>query len=161
DPAHLPENHLAPPVVIEEIEADDVKLSPRAPVHLPARTRDLRIDYTALSFVCPQKVRFRYKLEGRDHEWQEAGTRRQAFYTDLPPGSYRFRVIASNDDGLWNEAGANQSFSVAPAYYQTVWFRLVITLAAIMTLWTLYSLRMQQMAKYMNARFEERIAERN
>ena len=95
DPAHLPENHLVPPVMIEDLQADGAEVSRHASVRLPARTRDLRIDYTALSFVCPQKVRFRYKLERRDRDWQEAGTRRQAFYTDLSPGTYRFCVIAS------------------------------------------------------------------
>ena len=65
--------------------------------------RDLAIDYTALSFVAPEKIRFRYKLEGYHTDWQEAGKRRQAFYTDLPPGTYRFRVIASNNSGVWNE----------------------------------------------------------
>jgi hypothetical protein len=88
---------------------------PNRDLHLPPLTRDLEIDYTALSFVAPQKVRFRYKLEGRDAAWQEPGTRRQAFYTDLRPGKYRFRVIACNNDGVWNEAGTTLDFSVAAA----------------------------------------------
>jgi hypothetical protein len=71
----------------------------------------------------PQKVRFRYKLEGRDEGWQDAGTRRQAFYTDLPPRAYRFHVMACNNSGLWNEVGANLAFSVAPAFHQTLLFQ--------------------------------------
>src|SRR6266436_6286308 len=76
----------------------------RQDLRLPPLTRDLEIDYTALSFVVPQKVLFRYRLDGRDSAWQEPGTRRQAFYSDLRPGRYRFRVIACNNDGVWNEA---------------------------------------------------------
>ena len=93
-------------------------------LRLPSRVRDLEIDYTALSFVAPEKVLFRYKLEGYDSDWQEAGTRRQAFYTNLSPRDYRFRVISCNNSGVWNEAGALLDFAIAPTYYQTAWFRL-------------------------------------
>ena len=86
-------------------------------------TRDLEIDYTALSLVAPEKIRFRYKLEGYDGDWQDVGNRRQAFYTNLSPTNYRFRVIACNNSGVWNETGASLNFSIAPAYYQTAWFR--------------------------------------
>ena len=123
DPGHLSGNALPPPVHVEEVIADRKNYSPGKDLRLPPLTRDLEIDYTALSFVVPQKVRFRYKLEGRDAAWQEPGTRRQAFYSDLRPGKYRFRVIACNNDGVWNEAGATLDFSVAPAWYQTNWFR--------------------------------------
>jgi PAS domain S-box-containing protein len=110
----------------------------------PPLTRDLEIDYTALSFVAPQKVRFRYKLEGHDSEWQDPGTRRQAFYADLRPGSYRFRVIACNNDGVWNEEGATLAFSVAAAWYQTWWFRGICVAAFVALLWGLYQLRIRQ-----------------
>jgi len=126
----------------------------------PARTRDIEIDYTALSFSIPQKVRFRYKLDGRDQEWQDAGTRRQAFYSDLPPGPYQFHVIACNEDGLWNEAGANLNFSVTPAYYQSLWFRLACAGLVLALLSALYRLRVRQIAEQMNVRFDERLAER-
>ena len=126
DPHKLPVNSLPPPIHIEQIIADrtpyDVAARGREGLGLPARIRDLQIDYTALSLVAPEKMRFRYKLEGHDRDWQDAGTRRQAFYNDLPPRSYRFRVIASNNSGVWNEAGAFVEFSIAPAYYQTTWF---------------------------------------
>jgi len=123
DPGHLSRNALPPPVHVEGLIADRKNYSPGKDLRLPPLTRDLEIDYTALSFVVPQKVRFRYKLEGRDAAWQEPGTRRQAFYSDLRPGKYRFRVIACNNDGVWNEAGAMLDFSVAPSWYQTNWFR--------------------------------------
>jgi ligand-binding sensor domain-containing protein len=100
DPAHLPQNSFPPPVHIENLVADGKRYSVQESLRIPARTRDLQIDYTALSYVVPQKVQFRYRLEGRDRDWQVPGNRRQAFYTDLRPGPYRFHVIASNNDGV-------------------------------------------------------------
>ena len=85
-------------------------------MELPALTRNLVIRYTALSYVAPQKVFFRYILEGQDKGWQDVCTRREAFYTNLGPGSYRFHVIACNNDGVWNEIGAALDFSIAPAF---------------------------------------------
>ena len=79
----------------------------------------MQIDYTSPTFLIPQRVKFRYRLDGYDRDWHDAGTRRQAFYTDLPPGKYSFRVIAANSDGVWNDNAAKLDFSVAPAYYQT------------------------------------------
>ena len=107
---------------VEEVIADRKNYLPGVGLRLPALTRDLEIDYTALSFVVPQKVAFvtNWKAAIR---WQEPGTRRQAFYSDLRPRKYRFRVIACNNDGVWNEEGATLDFSVAPAWYQTNWFR--------------------------------------
>jgi signal transduction histidine kinase/ligand-binding sensor domain-containing protein len=160
DPAHLQDNPVPPPVQIEEIVADRKRYSPRKDLRLPALTRDLEIEYTGLSFEAPQKVRFRYKLEGRDASWQEPGTRRQAFYSDLPPGNYRFRVIACNNDGIWNETGAALNFSVAPAWYQTNWFRVLGVVGAVFIGWALYRLRVRQIAKALSARFDERLAER-
>jgi PAS domain S-box-containing protein len=147
DPAHLDSNPIAPPVHIEEIIADHKTYGPRDGLRLPALTRDLEIDYTALSFVAPQKVRFRYKLEGHDSEWQDPGTRRQAFYADLRPGSYRFRVIASNNDGVWNEEGAAIAFSLAAAWYQTWWFRGTCVAGFLALFWGLYRLRIGQLRR--------------
>lgn len=160
DPAHLPENHVAPPVVIEEIQADSARLSPLANIRLPARTRNLRIDYTALSFVSPQKVRFRYKLEGRDQDWQDAGSRRQAFYTDLPPRSYRFRVIACNNDGVWNESGAQLAFSIPPSFTQSIWFKAICLFGFAGLIYLAYRLRVRQVTGQLRSRLYERLAER-
>jgi CheY-like chemotaxis protein len=115
DPDLLRRNTVPPPVYIERVLADRIAYPLDGVLRLPPLNRDLEIDYVGLSFVAPQKVRFRYRLDGRDDAWQEAGTRRQAFYNDLRPGQYRFRVIACNNDGVWNEAGAALSFFVAPA----------------------------------------------
>ena len=145
DPDHLHKNTVPPPISVEGVVADHKILKLGPSLQIPALTRDLEVDYTALSFSVPQKVRFRYKLEGRDREWQDAGTRRQAFYTDLAPGKYRFRAIACNNDGVWNETGASLSFSVLPALYQTAWLRALGAVAFLALLWVAYQLRVRQL----------------
>jgi signal transduction histidine kinase len=105
-------------------------------------------------------VIFRYKLEGRDRDWQDAGNRRQAFYNNLPPRDYRFRVVACNNSGVWNETGAFLDFSVAPAYYQTTWFRLSCVAAFLALLWGLFQLRLRQLTREFNAGLEARVNER-
>jgi hypothetical protein len=122
DPSNQHLNSLPPPVHIEQLIADRRGKSVQN-TRLPALTRDIQIDYTALSFVMPQRVLFRYKLDGHDKEWQDAGSRRSAFYTNLNPGAYTFHVIACNNDGVWNEQGADLSFSIATAWYQTILLR--------------------------------------
>jgi signal transduction histidine kinase len=110
--------------------------------------------------VAPQKVRFRYKLEGHDTDWQDPGTRRQAFYSDLRPGNYRFRVIACNNDGVWNEEGATLGFSIAPAWFQTTWFLVACVVIGAVVAWVIYRLRERQIARAISSRFDERLAER-
>jgi signal transduction histidine kinase/ligand-binding sensor domain-containing protein len=160
DPSHLQRNATPPPVHVEQIVADEKNYLPRADLRLPALTRNIEIDFTALSFVVPERVRFRYRLEGHEADWEDAQTRRQAFYDDLPPGDYRFRVIASNNDGVWNEIGATQEFTILPAFYQTAWFRLLCLISAVGLLWLLYALRLRQLATQMQTRLEERLEER-
>ena len=160
DPSHLRRNEIPPPVHIEEVVADRQTYPALANLRLPALTRDLHIDYTALSFVEPKKVRFRYQLDGHDSGWREAGTRRQAFYTNLSPGSYRFRVIASNNDGVWNDTGATLDFSVAPAWYQTKLFLAGSAATVLLLGWVIYQLRIRKIAAIMSARFDERLTER-
>jgi PAS domain S-box-containing protein len=152
DPRHLPVNKLPPPVHIEQVMADrQVRWQNLwgavSNLGLPALSRDLQIDYTALSLVAPEKVRFKYKLEGHDHDWIDAGTRRQAFYNDLSPRRYRFRVIASNNSGVWNETGDTLEFSIAPAYYQTNWFRALLAATVLVLMWAAYQLRMRQVQR--------------
>ena len=160
DPARSYKNPTPPPVHVEGLVADGKSYSTASPVTLPPLTRDLEIDYTALSFVLPQRMGFRYRLEGRDNGWVDPRSRRQAFYSDLRPGSYRFRVIASNNDGVWNETGATLDFRVAAAWYQTYWFRALCFVVAVLLLWAIYQLRVRQIAGTMRARFDERLAER-
>ena len=165
DPRHIKVNTLQPPVSIEQVVADrrtyDTLLDGGAHLDLPALTRDLQIDYTALSLVAPEKNRFRYRLEGYDRDWQDAGNRHQAFYTNLSPRNYRFRVIASNNSGVWNETGATVDFAVAPAYYQTVWFRASVVGMFVLLLAAAYRMRVRQVARQYNLRLEERVGERN
>jgi signal transduction histidine kinase/ligand-binding sensor domain-containing protein len=167
DPHHLPINKIPPPVHIEQIIADRKTYwqnlygdASSSPPRLPPLVRDLTIDYTGLSLVVPGKVRFRVKLEGWDGDWQDAGIRRQSFYTNLAPRKYRFRVMACNNSGVWNEAGDTLDFSIAPAYYQTNWFRAACVAAFMVLLWVLYQLRLRQLAREFNAGLEARVNER-
>ena len=164
DPFHLSLNRLPPPVHIEQISADhktyDLPPGANGQIRIPPLGRDLEIDYTALSLVAPEKVMFRYMLEGYDHDWQEAGTRRQAFYTNLPPRNYRFRVIACNNSGVWNEVGASLDFSIAPTYYQTTWFRVSGVAAFFVLVVGLYQLRVRHVAKRLKGQMKARIEER-
>lgn len=160
DPARIFRNPLAPPIAIRSIVADGKSYSSSTNVALPELTKNLRIDYTALSLSVPERVRFRYKLEGWDKDWQEAGTRREAFYSNLSPAHYVFRVVASNNDGVWNEEAATFSFSVGPAWYQTASFRLLCLGLFLVLAWCAYQLRVRQLSHAMSARFDERLAER-
>jgi signal transduction histidine kinase/ligand-binding sensor domain-containing protein len=160
DPDHVSINSMPPPVHIEEVIADRARLDPTAGLTLPPLTRDIEIHYTALSFSVPQKVRFRYMLDGRDTTWQDPGTRRIAFYQDLKPGHYRFHVIAANNDGVWNNSGDTFDFSVKPAWFQTIWFRVLWVTCVCLLLWAVYRLRVSYIARAIGARFDERLDER-
>lgn len=160
DPHNLHFNKLPPPVHVEQIIADHKTYEATTQMRLPPLVRDLEIDYAALSLVAPEKVRFRYKLENWDRDWQDAGNRRQAVYGNLSPGNYRFRVIACNNSGVWNEAGTFLDFSVAPAYYQTLWFHLSCVFVFLALLAAAYRLRVRQLAGQFSLRLEERVNER-
>ena len=164
DPERLEFNNVTPPVHIEQFIADrkiyDAISAEGGSLRLPPLIRDLQIDFTALSLVAPEKIRFRYKLEGRDSDWQEVTDRRQVFYNDLPPANYRFRVIASNNNGVWNETGTYVDFHIAPAYYQTAWFRVAVVMLFIFGLVAIYQIRLQQVARQVRGRMEERLEER-
>ncbi len=122
DPQRLLRNTLKPPVALEEVIVDGLTLSRRNPQRIPPGADRIEFHYTALSFLVPDRNRFRYQLEGYDQDWVDAGSRRVAYYTKLPPGQYRFRVMGSNNDGVWNEEGASLDFTLAPKWYQTWWF---------------------------------------
>ncbi len=162
DPAtlHKSRNRLPPPVLISSITSNGKTYPGSNDLTLPAHTERLEIDYTALSLAIPERVLFRYKLDGVDSEWQDAGTRRQAFYTRLPPGHYQFHVIACNNDGVWNETGASLGVSIKPAFYQTWWFTALMVLAAgALLLWAI-RLRIHNIARQLQGRLAERVAER-
>lgn len=162
DPGRLRRNTLPPPIVIRALTADDRThpANERTHVQVPALTRSIRIDYTALSLTIPERVRFRYRLDGWDEEWHDVGQRRMAFYTDLRPGAYTFRVRASNNDGVWNETGASLAFTVAPAWYQTTWFHALTAVSIAGVLLLAYRLRVRRLTAELTVRFDERLAER-
>ena len=160
DPHHLPFNKLPPPVHIEQITADDKTYDAKNGMRLPARVRNLAIDYTALSLGVPEKVRFRYKLEGQNRNWHEVVNDRQVQYTNLGPGTYRFRVMACNNSGVWNEEGAALEFIIPPMWYQTNWFYALCAAAFLALLRAAYQLRVRQLAHQFNMRLEERVSER-
>jgi signal transduction histidine kinase/ligand-binding sensor domain-containing protein len=160
DPRYLPFNNIPPPVHIENITADDKSYPLSNGVHLPAQIRNLDIDYTALSLVVPEKVRFRIKLEGQDKDWRELVNVRHVEYTNLPPKHYQFRVLACNNSGVWNEEGATLEFVIPPAWYQTKWFLAACVAAFLAMVWGMHELRVWQLAHQFNMRLEERVSER-
>lgn len=147
DPSRIGANTLPMPVRIEQIAADDKPYDPKPGMSLPANVRNLQIDFTALSMIAPEKIHFKYKLEGQNRNWHEVINERHAKYTNLPPGNYRFRVMASNSSGVWNETGDSLDFSIAPAYYQTNWFRALIAAAVLALLWAAYQYRVRQLRR--------------
>jgi ligand-binding sensor domain-containing protein/signal transduction histidine kinase len=160
DPARIYKNPLPPPVTVETIYADDRRYDPHETSRLPVLPANVRIEYTALSLSIPERVRFRYQLEGYDKNWQDGGARRAASYTKLPPGHYRFHVIACNNDGVWNQTGAVAAIVVPPTFFQTIWFEGLCACAGLGLLWSLYVFRLRQISAQMHSRLEERLAER-
>ncbi len=147
DPAHFPVNNVPPPVALERFAVDDLPQALHAAdsaLRIPAGHVHFQFDYAGLSFTAPQKVRYRYMLEGFDRDWTDAGARRSAYYTNIPPGRYTFRVQAANNDGLWNTSGAALTFELRPHYYQTAWFLVLLLLAAAGMVVLLLRLRLRR-----------------
>jgi signal transduction histidine kinase len=147
-------------VSIRSVVADAKNYSPFSHPNFPALTKNLEIDYAGLSLSIPERVRFRYKLGGWDKEWHEAGGHRAAFFTGLRPGTYSFRVVACNNDGVWNEEGATLDFVIAPAWFQTNWFYALCVAAFLTALWALYQLRVRQLHRQFAIGIEARVNER-
>src|SRR5271157_1515841 len=160
DPSRLSQKALPAATYIESVVVDRKELAATDNLKLSPHPRELQIDYTSPTFLIPQRVRFRYRLDGYDHDWHDAGTRRQAFYTDLPPGKYTFRVVASNSDGVWNDTPARLDFSVAPAYYQTTWFRTLCAAIFLGLVWVAYQWRIWQLHHQFEMTLDARVGER-
>ena len=160
DPAHLPRNRLAPPVHILGAAAGGRHVDASGPLALPAGTQDLQIAYTAPSFTMPERVRFRYRLEGADDGWIDAGTRRTAYYTRLEPGRYRFVVRAANEDGVWNEAGAALDVTIAPTFVQGAPFKALCGAVLALAAWFLYRDRLRRATLQLRRLLQERAGER-
>ena len=157
DPRALRETRPPAPVKIEYATADEARLSVRPQLSLPARTSRLEIAYSELNLTSPLRTRFRYRLEGFDVDWVDAGTRRQAFYTNLPPRSYRFLVVPSNDDGTWGQSGAAWDFSIKPMFYQTTWFRASGLAALGFAMWMGWQLRLRTVRRQFELILGERM----
>ena len=159
DPAHFRINDVPPGVVLKRLEVDDVLqplLSSDSSLAVQPGHVRFQFDYAGLSFVAPQKVRYRYKLDGFDRDWTEAGARRSAYYTNIPPGQYTFRVQAANNDGVWNTNGAELRFELKPHYYQTRWFLFVVLMFAV----TLVLLVLRERLRRAERGFQAVLAER-
>ena len=160
DPARVTNSSVPALVYIQTISADGHPVDLRDPIRIPPRRHRTVFGFVGLSLSIPDRVRFRYTLEGFDHGWSEPAAGREAPYTNLPPGSYRFRVIASNPDGVWSKDEASVSFAVDPLFWQTAWFWFSVVLAFAMAGFALYRFRLHQLTSRLNVRFEERLAER-
>jgi PAS domain S-box-containing protein len=147
DPSQINDNSVPALPHIEAITADNNTANLDALVQIPPSPRRITFEYTGLSLVAPERIRFRYLLEGFDSSWSQPVAAREAAYTNLGPGPYRFRLVASNSEGLWNGPETAISFNVAPAYYQTYWFRLLCVAAFLALLWELHRLRVQQLRR--------------
>ncbi len=160
DPHRLYRNLAPPPVAIRGITVNGHVYDNLGALRLPPGASNLQIDYTALSLQDPDRVRVRYRLEGVDKTWVDAGARREAFYTQLGPGRYRFQVIAANNDGVWNTTGATLQFRIPPTFVQTPVFMVLCMALVGLVVWIAYALRIRQISSAIQARLEERIDER-
>jgi signal transduction histidine kinase/ligand-binding sensor domain-containing protein len=145
---------------IEEVTADGAHIDSNVPVRIPSSHRRVAFTYNGLSLSVPERVRYRYRLDGFDSAWSDPTADRQAVYTNLAHGHYLFRVTASNSDGVWNGAEAILPFDIQPMVWQTAWFKTAALLLAAVAVWGVYRLRVRQVAGRLNAAFEDRLAER-
>ena len=160
DPDRLAGSSVPAIVHIQTISADGNPIDRQGDIRIPAGPQRVTFSYAGVTLSVPERVRFRYRLDGFDHEWSAPVAMREAGYTNLGPGWYRFRVMAANADGVWNSGEDVLVFEIEPAFWQTPWFRLACIAAFLLAGWTLFRLRMRQMAMRLNLRFEERLAER-
>ncbi|HEY0460273.1 MAG TPA: two-component regulator propeller domain-containing protein [Pyrinomonadaceae bacterium] len=159
-PQRLKENSAAAIVRIQTVTADGKVLSAESPVVVSSSVQKISFDFTGISLAVPERVKFRFILEGFDKDWSAPTTAREAVYTNLKPGRYNFRVIASNGDGVWNSALSSATIEIEPVFWQTWWFLLVCLFVFVFLIIAVYQLRLMRMAKNLNRRYEERLAER-
>jgi signal transduction histidine kinase/ligand-binding sensor domain-containing protein/DNA-binding response OmpR family regulator len=159
DPQHIRLNTSPPPVHLERVLVDGFALPLSDGVEVPAGRKQWEFQYTALSFLAPQRSVFKYRLEGFDTDWVDAGNRRSAYYSHLPPGHYTFRVQGTNNDGVWSTTGAAFGFRLKPHFYQTWWFGLVCVLAVAAAIYAWYQLRMGRL-RHLAAALSAQVAER-
>jgi len=158
DPRNIPFNAVPPPIAIESAMVNNQSLDYSAPLHL--RPRDIEINFAVLSLPVPERVLCRYKLEDYENDWHGPVATRSATYTNLPPRKYKFRVIACNDDGVWNENGTTLAFDIIPRFYETNWFLVLCSLAGSVSLWFVYRWRVRFVTARLNLQYTERLSER-
>jgi len=160
DPARRVHNRVPPPVLIRAINVAGNTIEPISGLTLPTYTSAVRFEYLGLSLTAAEKVRYRYRLDGVDTDWRELTAARQALYTNLRPGHYAFRVIAANNDGVWNESGASLAFVIPPAFVQTGWFIALCLAVGVAAVWAVVRVRVRQVTNRDRRRLEERMEER-
>lgn len=157
DPAAIHRQLPPPPVSLEQMLVNGQIVDLKQKLHLPAGLTNLMFRYTALSFASPTRIEFRYQLEGFDKGWIDAGTRREAYYTNLPPGHYRFLVGASNPENEWSTISHPIEFTVKPYFYKTIWFYGLVCVVLALAIWGFLRLRVWQVRSRMNAALAERM----
>jgi signal transduction histidine kinase len=160
DPSKIPQSHFESSVIIRTLRTGNKTYRPDAVPSLAPGTRNIEIDYTAIGLSSPARARFRYQLSGVDSDWQDVESRRQAFYTNLGPGTYVFRVATANEENAWNNATADFSFTIKPTFFQTKWFLALCILWVAALLWIAYLYRLRQVTRRLHQRLDERHAER-
>lgn len=161
DPEHMKTNRLRPPVIVEQLVVDGQLVNQTSDIRLAPGAKNIEVHYTALSLLSPKGVRFKYMLLGSDDGWVDAGSRRVAYHMNIPPGQYKFRVIACNNDGLWNETGAELNLRLSPHFYQAYWFYGLAALSAVGMALGIHRLRVRRLEageKALSARVEEGLA---
>ena len=160
NPSRIP-SEAAPAIVhLEEIAIDGRRVNASDTLRVSSRQQRISFGYIGLSLAAPESVRYRYRLDGFDHEWSEVSQSRLAVYTNLNPGKYRFRVVASNSEGIWNSSEATVNMEIVPQLWQTHWFQSAVAMSILLALVAAYRYRLHQLTIAINLRFEERLAER-
>jgi signal transduction histidine kinase/DNA-binding response OmpR family regulator/ligand-binding sensor domain-containing protein len=162
DPSKVGGGAVAPRVVVERVIAGGKAVDIGSAIEIPPDRRDLQIEYTALSYLAPGSIRFRYRLIPYDRDWIDADTRRTATYTRVPPGHDTFEVVASNGEDVWTRAPATVAFGVTPRFYETGTFRLLVLLALILLVWAAVRwrlTRLRNLAVDLQSRVDERTRE--
>jgi signal transduction histidine kinase len=160
DPIHFATNAVPPPVAIEAVSADDRKLQINPLTRIAPNSKTIEFDFAALSLTDPARNLYRYRLEGFDRDWHGPTNMHQAVYTNLAPKEYRFQVVAANNDGVWNESGAELRIQLLPAFYQTVWFKALYILAGLALLWLIFQLRVRFVTGQIRDRMAAQLTER-
>ncbi|HVO90117.1 MAG TPA: triple tyrosine motif-containing protein, partial [Casimicrobiaceae bacterium] len=160
DPSSASVKAAAPPVSIQSIVADDKVYEPGPSTKFPSDTRTVQVTYAAVSLLHPDAIRFRYRLQGIDEEWHDAGRTTSVSYRSLPPGAYRFEVGATDSNGIWSKDVATADFTMLPAYYQTNWFRALCAMLLVAAAWAAYRLRIRSLKHRFEMTLDARVGER-